>query len=335
MASKYFFLNIFILSIGLSCTDKIEEQKKLFELGKNNLEHGEFYDALNYFNQIKDTSEFESYSKYKNDCYIALDLIKHLPGDYKGNATPYIGGSIWFYNTRMKIWNNKEFLIKEAFKDNLSGYSALNEYRGTITPRLIRLNNENALELVLSTSGKPYRKNDFRLYFYRDGNYWRIQFNLTYGFSDDYVLSVIKEVSPISESSISKTENQVNAEVERCLAEWNYSMGVFDFQKHMQFYGEFVIFFGELVNYDYIFAQKSKFFNSGNWRTEKCDISDVKSEAINNSRILTNFNYDCKFIAKSGKIFAVNVDKRIIWKSDENGWKIESEEDVKVNYKYK
>jgi hypothetical protein len=138
------------------------------------------------------------------------------------------------------------------------------------------------------------------------------------------------EQIPEKKSDVNNT-NSSSASIMPCLMEWHNSMGNMDYDNHIKYYAHSVKYFNKIVDLNYIIKEKSIFFKSGTWQKISNDISNIRTESINDNKEITYFNYDCEFIKNTGRVFSVNVDKMIVWDKIDGNWLITEERDVKLN----
>lgn len=129
---KWTSLTLLVIIFLCSCSNKVEEAKKLivenkkeeaisilsqvetsdkqysqaqklikhtksdilYSKGYQSFENYKYEEALKYFEQVEDESSFPMLKKYKEEAKASIELFKNLPGTYEGSNTPNLGEPI-------------------------------------------------------------------------------------------------------------------------------------------------------------------------------------------------------------------------------------------------
>lgn len=169
----------------------------LYSKGLESFNNYKYQEALKYFEQVEDEgNSFPLLKKYKEEAKAGIELLEKLPGTYKGVNTPNLGGFYMIIKTKMKIDDDLIYEINEQMTDTYSGGFYNDLYTGKVKPKVTRFNSgKYGFILDLVPYNSDYRENDYSVYFYKYKNYWRLQFNLTFGSTQKYTLNLYREDS--------------------------------------------------------------------------------------------------------------------------------------------
>lgn len=296
---------------AINILSKVKKDDKLYSEAQNLLKYAkskiaynkalessdksDFSTALKYFNQVDMVDSFPALSSEMEKAKLGAELIKNLPGTYQGQTTPNLGGAYMIISTKMKILNNLTYSIQEQMTDTYAGGFYNDLYSGELRPEITKFNSgEFGLTLNLKSFGKPYRSNDFSVYFYRYKNYWRLQFNLefTWGSStQEYTINLFREANqeeiPGYQINQNSSKSFSNEETLNFIKSFLQNANTKNIDFLLNCYSDEVDYFGKgIVDKNFIRKDKDNYFK--NWDNVKYRLEDNSlsiNELPDNSKI--------------------------------------------------
>jgi hypothetical protein len=303
-----------------------------YNKGVESYNNSDFEKALKYFDQVEVLDSFPTLSSFKEEAIAGIELFKNLPGTYEGSNTPNIGGAYMIINTKMKILNNLAYTIQEQMTDTYAGGFYNDLYSGEVKPEITKFKSDGyGFILNLKPWGAPYKKNDFSVYFYRFEKYWRLQFNLTYGSTQQYTLNLFRETNQGETSNNDKIQNSSTSFTKESVRDFissfiNY-VKIKNINAILDCYADEVDYFGKgLVDKKFIRKDKDDYYKKWDDVKYQMEYNSLSITDLPDNSKLAVFNFEYSvYSSQRNKQLGGIAQSKIKIRQGENGLEIYDE----------